>query len=349
MRTSKTKSRPKKRLAEVRKPAKLVRKAVAKTTRAKSALATKKRPAVVAPTSRPVLARQRSYAISNGLVLLAATITLAMAAGWAALPLLFGPAAALANRPEAMAAIESQIDRAVAQGRVAIGDLPLIVQTAPVVPTEIKSAVKTEPRVESTPQAKTEINIESKTSSKPESKIEVKAEPKAESKVGTTPESKTETKAEPQKPPQKTKADRRRERHAARERPRTPKSDAMEALASASAGNSLIAEARKYLGTNPTGRATLWCGAFLDMVLRRTGHRGGGNLARGYIKYGTRIAGPEVGAIVVFARQGGGHVGIVTGIDSNGNPIVISGNHNHRVAVATYPAKRALAYVMPNG
>jgi hypothetical protein len=28
---------------------------------------------------------------------------------------------------------------------------------------------------------------------------------------------------------------------------------------------------------------------------------------------------------------------------------VISGNHNHRVAVATYPAKRALAYVMPNG
>jgi uncharacterized protein (TIGR02594 family) len=111
----------------------------------------------------------------------------------------------------------------------------------------------------------------------------------------------------------------------------------------------LINEARRYLGTNPTGRAHDWCGAFLDMVLKRTGHRGGGNLARAYTRYGTRIAGPAVGAIAVFARRGGGHVGIVTGIDSNGNPIVISGNHNHRVAESVYPARRAIAYVMPGG
>lgn len=112
-------------------------------------------------------------------------------------------------------------------------------------------------------------------------------------------------------------------------------------------GAALIAEARRYLGTNPTKRATLWCGAFLDMVLRRTGHRGGGNLALGYARYGKRISGPKVGAIVVLRRNGGGHVGIVTGVDSNGNPIVISGNHNHRVAVATYPRSRVVAYVVP--
>ena len=41
----------------------------------------------------------------------------------------------------------------------------------------------------------------------------------------------------------------------------------------------LVAEARKYLGTNPTGRGSLWCGAFMDLVLKRTGHPGGGNLA----------------------------------------------------------------------
>jgi len=112
-------------------------------------------------------------------------------------------------------------------------------------------------------------------------------------------------------------------------------------------GSALIAEARKYIGTNPTRRATLWCGAFLDMVLRKTGHRGGGNLALAYARYGKRIPGPRVGAIVVLRRSGGGHVGIVTGVDGNGNPIVISGNHNHRVAVATYPRSRVIAYVVP--
>jgi uncharacterized protein (TIGR02594 family) len=345
MRTSKAKSKPEKRQAGIRKPAKVVRKAAAKAPRVKAA-AVMKRSVVVAPATaaRPVPARQRSYTIYNSLVLLAATLTLAIGAGWGALPILYGPAEALANRAEAIAAIESQINRAVAQGRIAVGDLPLIVQKILPASVEVKSAVKAEPRIEPAPQSKIDISAEPKAPAAPDLKIEPKVEPKIESK----PEAKVEPKPET-KPTPKSKAQRRLEQRAARTQPKQAKGEALEALASASTGNSLIAEARKYLGTNPTGRASLWCGAFLDMVLRRTGHRAGSNLARDYIKYGTRIAGPEVGAIVVFARQGGGHVGIVTGIDSNGNPIVISGNHNHRVAVATYPAKRALAYVMPNG
>jgi uncharacterized protein (TIGR02594 family) len=86
----------------------------------------------------------------------------------------------------------------------------------------------------------------------------------------------------------------------------------------------------------------------MDMVLRHTGHKGGGNLARGYAHYGTRIPGPAVGAIAVFARSGGGHVGVVSGIDSSGNPIIVSGNHNGIVAEAVYPRGRAIAYVIPN-
>jgi uncharacterized protein (TIGR02594 family) len=111
--------------------------------------------------------------------------------------------------------------------------------------------------------------------------------------------------------------------------------------------NSLVAEARKYLGTNPTGRRSLWCGAFMDMVLKRTGHRGGGNLAKAYARYGTRVSGPQVGAIAVMRRKGGGHVGVVSGIDPNGNPIIVSGNHNRTVAESVYPASRITAYVMP--
>ncbi len=113
-------------------------------------------------------------------------------------------------------------------------------------------------------------------------------------------------------------------------------------------GRSLVAEARKYLGTNPTGRSSLWCGAFMDMVLKRTGHAGGGNLALAYLHYGTRVGGPQIGAIAVMGRHGGGHVGVVSGVDANGNPIIVSGNHNHTVAEAAYPRSRISAYVMPS-
>jgi uncharacterized protein (TIGR02594 family) len=113
--------------------------------------------------------------------------------------------------------------------------------------------------------------------------------------------------------------------------------------------DSLVSEARKYLGTNPTGRRSLWCGAFMDMVLKHTGHAGGGNLASAYAHYGTRVSGPEVGAIAVMGRRGGGHVGVVSGIDPNGNPIIVSGNHNRTVAESVYPRGRIAAYVMPGG
>ena len=117
--------------------------------------------------------------------------------------------------------------------------------------------------------------------------------------------------------------------------------------------NSLVNEAQKYIGTNPTGRSTLWCGAFMDMILKRTGHKGGGNLALGYKHYGRRVSGPVVGAIAVMGRHGGGHVGVVSGIDPNGNPVIISGNtwrgtkHHSRVLEGAYPKGRIVAYVLP--
>ena len=56
-----------------------------------------------------------------------------------------------------------------------------------------------------------------------------------------------------------------------------------------------------------------------------------------------------MGAIAVMGRRGGGHVGVVSGVDPNGNPIVVSGNHNHTVAESVYPAGRISAYVLPGG
>jgi len=125
-------------------------------------------------------------------------------------------------------------------------------------------------------------------------------------------------------------------------------SEAIDVAPAAATSNSLVNQARRYIGGNPTGRSSLWCGAFMDMVLKQTGHRGGGNLARAYAQYGTRVSGPQVGAIAVMGRNGGGHVGVVSGIDANGNPIIISGNHNRRVAESVYPRGRIYAYVLPN-
>jgi uncharacterized protein (TIGR02594 family) len=112
----------------------------------------------------------------------------------------------------------------------------------------------------------------------------------------------------------------------------------------------LVTEARKYVGTNPTARKKLWCATFMNMVLARTGYAGtGSDAARSFASYGKRINEPRVGAIAVLSRgKNGGHVGIVTGVDANGKIMVISGNHNRRVAEAPYPASRIFAYVMPN-
>ena len=124
---------------------------------------------------------------------------------------------------------------------------------------------------------------------------------------------------------------------------------AMASLTMGGAGSSLVAEARHWIGGNPTGRASLWCGHFMNFVLERTGHhRSPSNTARSFASYGHRISGPQVGAIAVMSRgRSGGHVGVVSGIDSSGNPIIISGNHGHRVAEAVYPRSRIFAYVMP--
>lgn len=115
------------------------------------------------------------------------------------------------------------------------------------------------------------------------------------------------------------------------------------ASAAPARANDLVNEARHYIGTNPTGWSRDWCGKFLDMVLKKTGHQGGGNLARAYARYGTRISGPQVGAIAVM----GHHVGVVSAVDPNGNPVLISGNYRRRVEEAVFPRQRISEYVLP--
>ena len=104
----------------------------------------------------------------------------------------------------------------------------------------------------------------------------------------------------------------------------------------------LVSEARKYLGTNPTARKKLWCATFMNFVLAKVGYAGTNtDAAKSFTYYGHRISEPKIGAIAVLSRgKLGGHVGVVSGIDKSGNPIIISGNHGHRVGEAAYPRER---------
>jgi uncharacterized protein (TIGR02594 family) len=125
---------------------------------------------------------------------------------------------------------------------------------------------------------------------------------------------------------------------------------ASNAAASGFGSSDVVAEARRYIGGNPTGRGSLWCARFMNMVLERSGHRGtGSDMAQSFASYGQRVSGPQIGAIAVMGRRGGGHVGVVSGIDADGNPILVSGNNGNRVREASYPRGRIYAYVMPAG
>jgi uncharacterized protein (TIGR02594 family) len=129
-----------------------------------------------------------------------------------------------------------------------------------------------------------------------------------------------------------------------------PSGHARMAMTGGFGSSEVVAEARRYIGGNPTSRRSLWCARFMNMVLQRSGHRGtGSDMASSFAHYGQRVSGPQVGAIAVMGRRGGGHVGVVSGIDAHGNPILVSGNNRNRVVEAPVSRRRIYAYVIPTG
>lgn len=110
-------------------------------------------------------------------------------------------------------------------------------------------------------------------------------------------------------------------------------------------GSDVLSAARQEVGNGAIyGRRNLWCARFMNVVLQRTGHHGtGSDMAASFASLPR--TGMHVGAIAVMSRRGGGHVGIVSGFDASGNPILISGNNGGRVREAAYPAGRIYAYV----
>ena len=131
------------------------------------------------------------------------------------------------------------------------------------------------------------------------------------------------------------------------------RSDAAQIAAQVPGAAAVLLEALRYRGktANQLGLpAALWCADFMNFVLNKAGGKGThSRSARSFLQFGKKLEGPRVGAIVIFSRGGpnSGHVGVVRGTDGEGNPIVVSGNHGHKVWESVYPKHKVLAYVMP--
>jgi uncharacterized protein (TIGR02594 family) len=114
---------------------------------------------------------------------------------------------------------------------------------------------------------------------------------------------------------------------------------------------SLVSEASRWIGSTAADmgvRRSLWCMAAMNKWLEDIGMKGSGSdMASSVLSLGRHVRDPVVGAVAFMYRRGGsGHVGVVSGVDPNGNPILISGNHNNRVTEATYPRSRINTYIV---
>ncbi len=91
-----------------------------------------------------------------------------------------------------------------------------------------------------------------------------------------------------------------------------------------------------------------WCGLFVKIITKRAGKPALKNplWALNWAKYGTAVGQPCLGDILVFQRDGGGHVGFYIGEDSE-TYHVLGGNQNDSVCITRIYKKRLFAARRP--
>lgn len=95
---------------------------------------------------------------------------------------------------------------------------------------------------------------------------------------------------------------------------------------------------------------TPWCAAFVGAMLERSGIKSSRfESAKSYLQWGDLLTQPVVGCVVVFTRDGGGHVGFVVGQDAQGHLLVLGGNQGDAVNVRSFPRSRVSGYRWPTG
>ena len=93
-----------------------------------------------------------------------------------------------------------------------------------------------------------------------------------------------------------------------------------------------------------------WCAAFVGGCLETVGLRSSRfESAKSYLEWGTPLLRPAYGCVVIFLRQGGGHVGFVVGQDERGRIMVLGGNQKDKVGIDPFDRSRVVGYRWPDG
>lgn len=116
-------------------------------------------------------------------------------------------------------------------------------------------------------------------------------------------------------------------------------------------GNALGA---RVLGIAYTADSVPWCGLFMAWCVTQAGFKPPAIAIRAkeWAKFGTALplqGIPPEGAIAVFTREGGGHVGIVVGVHTNGDLDILGGNQGDAVNVRRFARARVTALRWPPG
>ena len=119
----------------------------------------------------------------------------------------------------------------------------------------------------------------------------------------------------------------------------------------------MVARAAGWLGIRVVDDETPWCGTFVASCMAAAGFkppRGAiGVRASWWGKWGdpvsTDATRPPLGAIAVFTRNGGGHVGFVTAVYENGDLDILGGNQGNAVNIRRFPRSRLTAFRWPTG
>ena len=111
--------------------------------------------------------------------------------------------------------------------------------------------------------------------------------------------------------------------------------------------NPRIVEYHSATTLKATDDETPWCAAFVNWCLEKAGYKGTGSAAAVTFKeWAAKAHNLSPGAVVVFKRPGGHHVGFLYACEGD-DLFILGGNQGNRVSIARFPASAALAFRWP--
>lgn len=111
----------------------------------------------------------------------------------------------------------------------------------------------------------------------------------------------------------------------------------------------LVTAMWKLLGQPIADDETPWCGGFVGYCLKVVGQEIGKApaWARSWANWG-KPCGPELGAVAVFSRGAGGHVGFLVGVSADNRLLyILGGNQSNMVNIMPLDAARLIAMRWP--